>query len=168
MDGFEALLARFESRLLPHERYYVSQGLVAHQWRMDEPVPVGYTACAYQSDSVLKLRERAHSDLGFQLMRLRGPRCGVELPHGLFPALLDWALVELRLNVVSSFGAFALLLRAVADGEVLVLAPSLYAAASLHPTHFKPERIDTEALGDMAALRQALAVTQAGALQRAA
>ena len=74
MDGFEALLARFEARLLPHERYYVSQGLVAHQWRMDEPVPVGYTACAYQSEAVLKLRELIHSDLGYQLMRLRGPR----------------------------------------------------------------------------------------------
>ena len=67
-----------------------------------------------------------------------------------------------------AFGAFALLLCAVAGGEVLVLASSLYAGASLHPTHFKPERIGTEALGDMAALRQSLADTQAGALQLAA
>jgi hypothetical protein len=109
------------------------------------------------SSAVQKLRERAHSDLGFQLMHLRGPRSGVELPHGLFPGLLDWALVELRLNVVSSFGAFAVLLRAVAGAEVLVLAGALYAAAALHPKVVQPMRVSPLALAEMAELNAALA-----------
>ena len=161
MDGLEALLARFEAGLLPHERFAVQQGLVAPQWRFDDELPPGIIACACMNEAVQRLRERAHSDLGSHLMRAKDPKVGrmvgVDLPYGIYAPLLDWALVDLRLNTVSSFASFALLLRAVAGEKALVLAPSLYAAACLHVTQFKPERMGPEALADMAALHEALA-----------
>ena len=170
MDRLEALLARFEAGLLPHERFAVQQGLVAPHWRFDDELPPGLIPCAYVNEAVQRLRERAHSDLGSHLIRAKdskaGRMVGVDLPYGIYAPLLDWALVDLRLNTVSSFASFALLLRAVAGEKALVLAASLYAAACLHVTHSKPERMGPEALADMAALHEALA--QKHALQLAA
>ena len=93
---------------------------------------------------------------------------GVDLPYGLYAPLLDWALVDLRLGVVSSFAGFALLLRAVAGEKALVLAPSLFASACFHPTVWRPDLLNAEALRDMTALHDALAAAQKEELQLAA
>ena len=168
----DEILLRFETQLLPHERYAVSQGLVAYQYLPDDELSPGYTHCAYMEGTVERLRADAHRHLGYQLMLSRGPKAGcmagVDLPYGLYAPLLDWALVDLRLGVVSSFAGFALLLRALAGEKALVLAPSLYTAACFHPTVWRPAFLNAEALRDMAALHDALAAAQKEELQLAA
>ena len=172
MAEVEALLKQFEVGLLPHERFAVSQGLVAMQWRTDDGLPLGVTSCAYMDEAVQRLRRDAHSQLGWHLTMAKGPKVGrmsgVDLPYGLYAPLLEWALVDLRLNVVSSFAGFALLLCGVAGEKALVLAPSLFASACFHPIVWRPVLVNAEALRDMAALHEALVAAQKEQLQLAA
>ena len=156
MDGLSSLLAQFEAGLLPHERFAVAQGLVAPQWRSFVEPPPGLVACAYMDEDVQRGREKVHGDLGYQLSRAKSPKGSTQLPYGIYAHLLDWALIELRLGVVSSFAGFALLLRAVAGDAALKLAPSLFAAACFHGSHFTPQLMTPQALADMNKLHEAL------------
>ena len=155
MTHLDQILSRFTAALLPHEQFFISRGLAPWRWHREENLPDNIIPCAYLDAAPHDLRAKAHGDLVPALAKLRQAAPNA-LPHGVFEALVQWAVVELKLGMVSSFGAFALLLRAVAGDTALPWAASLYAAAALEPRVKCAQRLDAQALRDMAELATSL------------
>ena len=155
MNQIDPILSRFTSALQPHELFFISRGHAPWRWHREENLPDNVTPCAYLDAAPHDLRAAAHGDVtpALALLRQAGPNA---LPRGVFEALVQWAVVELKLGTISSFGAFALLLRAVAGDTALPWAASLYAAAALEPRVQRPQRLDAQAFSDMAELATSL------------
>ena len=158
MTALDTLLAEFESRLLPHERFFIGQGLCTQRWHRDKNLPPDIVPCAYQDAVVHNARADAHLTAELDFQNLRRVATGSPLSATAFGALVEWALVELRQGCVSNFSAFALLLQRLAGREALRYAPSLYAAAALHPAQNFGAALLPQVVADMAALRGAFSV----------
>lgn len=167
MDALETLLAGFERSLQPHEAFFVRQGLQPWRWHREKNLPDDFTPCAYLDPAAHDSRAAAHGAAAHAcsaLLRL-APAC--PWPPGAFESLLALAVMELRLNTVSAFPGFALLLNAMAGPAGLMQAAALYAAAALHPALHRVQRLSPEAFGEMAALREALAALPPAAARAA-
>ncbi len=152
MTALDALLADFELRLLPHERFFIGQGLFTHRWHRDKNLPPDIVPCAYLDAAAHNARADAHLAAELDFASLRRVSQGWPLSQAAFGGLVQWAVTEQRQACVANFGAFALLLQRLAGREALHYAPSLYAAATLHPAQSRGLVLSPQALADMAGL----------------
>ena len=156
MTALDTLLAEFESRLLPHERFFIKQGLCTQRWHRDKNLPLDIVPCAYLDAAAHNARADAHLAVELDFQNLRRVSSGWPLSPTSFGALVEWALAELRHGCVSNFSAFALLLQRLAGREALRYAPSLFSAAALHPAQSFASALLPQVVADMAALRGAI------------
>jgi hypothetical protein len=155
MKNLDQILAQFTAALLPHEQFFIAQGLATARWHREENLPEYLTPCAYLDEATQNRRASAHRELELHLKKWRRAGGGPP-PAFLREALLAWAVAEMKLNTMSSFGAFALLLRAVAGDAALPLAAALYADAARHPLVLRPQALEGPACSQMALLAAAL------------
>jgi len=156
MSALDALLREFDLALLPHERFFVARGLCMECWHRDENLPFDMVPCAYLDAPAHDARTKAHFETAFAFRAVKQATALKALPADVMGKLLAWAVVELRLQMVSSFSSFALLFEALAGRRALALAPALYAAGALHPEVKRARLLGPEALAAMVALQDAL------------
>ncbi len=152
MTALDALLADFEARLLPHERFFIGQGLSTRRWHREKNLPPDIVPCAYLDAEAHNARADAHLAAELDFASLRRLSQGWPLSQTAFGGLVQWAVVELRHACVANFCAFALLVQRLAGREALHYAPALYAAATLHPAQSRGLQLSPQAITDMTAL----------------
>ena len=156
MNTLDELLAEFETRLLPHERFFIGQGLIAFRPRPAPELPPNHHANSYLTEKGQQERLRAHQLVGGTLHNVQAMKAGAELPPSAFGELVLWAVVEFGLGCVESFVGFALLVAKLTCQPALIYAPALFAAAALHPLQVRMGLLNAASLADVAVLQAVL------------
>ena len=149
MKTLADILQDFDAKFLPHERFFVEQGLIAFRARPEPELPPFHHANSYLSEAGAQLRLQAHQRVAGTMQSLQAAKAGEELSPSAFGELVLWALAELGLGCVESFGGFVLLFRQLAGPAALNYAPAIFAATALLPQQRRSGLLKASALAEI-------------------